>query len=206
MPATSNLTSVSLANKVSKKHEQWLEKMPQLENSEAKLLELIERCYSVFLAGTATVRDLALEFNVPLEIISAWAREGKWLRRRDDFRQELLVNLEMEYAQFIRENRVKTAQDIVEKLQPKIGQIGDAISTALDLGEYTNVRRLAESLKHVSDIVTKTVGLDSPIPTSDRPALQKSADDTGAKQPFFNINTRGPVQITPPSEEKIIDV
>jgi hypothetical protein len=205
----SNVSSNALATRVSKKHEQWLEKLPQLEGNEARLLELIERCYSTFLAGTAGVRDLALEYNIPVEVIATWAREGKWLRRRDDFRQELLVSTEMDYAEFIRKNRVKTAEEIVAKLQPKIGEISDAIATALSLGEYTNVRRLAESLKHVSDIVTKTVGLDAPIPVSDRPAMQKGSDDSGVKQPFFNINTRGPVQITPAreeQEEKVIDV
>lgn len=211
MPATSNLTSKALVTKVSKKHEEWLEKMPQLENNEAKLLALVEKCYSSFLSSTASVRDLAVEYNVPIEVMAAWAREGRWLRRREEFRQELLVNVEMDYADFVRKNRVKTAEEIVGNLGPKIGQIGEAISTALDLGEYTNVRRLAESLKHVSDIVSKAVGLDAPMPSSERTLVQKTAEEINAKQPFFNINTRGPVQISQGKpeeerEEKVIDI
>lgn len=205
-----SLSSNSLMQKTSKKHEKWLERLPQLEGNEAKLLTLVEKCYSAFLAGTASIKDLAVEFNVPVDVMSSWAREGKWLRRREDFRQELLVNVEMEYADFVRQKRVRTAEDIVENLGPRIGQIGEAIGTALELGEYTNVRRLAESLKHVSDIVTRTVGLDAPLPTSDRPNIQKMEDESGGKPAFFSLNHRGPLNIVTPKEEEkkaeVIDV
>jgi len=195
-----------LVKRMEQKYQDWLDRLPHLENDEARLLDLISKCYSSFLAGSADLKQLAVDFNLPVDIVAHWAREGKWLSRREDFRQELLVNVEMDYAEFVRRERVKTAEEIISKLQPKIGNIAEAIDTALSLGEYTNVRRLAESLKHVSDIVTKAVGLDAPLPQSERTnqARLMAADQT--KQPFFNINTRGPVQITQAKEEKIVDV
>lgn len=207
----SDLKSAALTQKVANRHADWLERLPHLENDEARLLQLIEKCYTSFLSGNGTAKDVAVEYNIPVDLVSTWARQGKWMRRREEFRQELLVNVEMDYAEFVRKNRVRIAEEIVAGVGPRISQISDAIQSALDSEEYKYVRSLSESLKHVSELVTKAVALDGNLPSSDRPNIQQLGDEPGAKPAFFNINTQGPVQISPNQgepkpEEKVIDV
>jgi hypothetical protein len=209
MHEKTNLNSKALTQKSAKRYDAWFERMPQLERTEAKLLSLIEKCYSTFLSGTSSVQEIATEFNIPVDILATWSREGKWMKRREEFRQELLVNVEMDYANFVKRNRVKVAEEIVREVKPRLGQLSQAIGAALDSGDYKYVRSLSESLKHVSDLVTKTVGLDAPLPTSDRPNIQQ-VEGEAIKPAFFSINAKGPVQIssnesTKEKEQPVID-
>lgn len=216
-----NPDNTALTRKSSKVHDEWLARLPALNNDEAKLLALMAECYNTFLAGAKGTRELSVEFNIPLDLLNDWARRGKWLQRRDDLRQELLVSVEIEYADFVRRERVGTAEEIVRSVRPLITTIAVAIERALtpdadgfiDENKATvSARRLAESLKHISDVVSKAVGLDAPMPQSDRVAMVPGKQDSGqqAKPAFFNINTSGPVSIGPggaPAEEKAaIDV
>jgi hypothetical protein len=202
-------STTAIVKQSSKQNQEWLDKMPQLENDEKRMLAIMDQCYNAFLAGSETIRELAVKQDIPYDVIHSWAKGGKWVERRELFRQELLVNVEMEYAEFVRRERVATAQEVVESVRPLIKDIAEGIASAVQQDNTVAVRRLAESLKHVSDIVSKAVGLDAPLPQSDRPAVAKNAIEEGGKQPFFNINTQGPVSITPgtaPEERKVIDV
>lgn len=198
----------SLVRKASNTTQAWLDKMPQLENDERRLLALIDQCYNSFLSGSRDLRALAVEFGVPHDVLNEWSRRGKWLQRRDDFRQELLVNVEMAYAEFVKQERVNTAKEIVDNVRPLIGDIASGLSAATQNNDTTAVRRLAEALKHVSDIVSKAAGLDAPMPQSDRPVTAKAEAQENVKPPFFNITAKGPVTISSDKqpEEKTIDV
>jgi hypothetical protein len=194
-------STTAIVKQSSRQNQEWLDKMPQLENDEKRMLAIMDQCYNAFLAGSDTIRELAVKQDIPYDVIHAWAKGGKWVERRELFRQELLVNVEMEYAEFVRRERVGTAQEIVDSVRPLIRDIAEGLASAVQQDNTVGVRRLAEALKHVSDIVSKAVGLDAALPQSDRPAVAKNVTEEGGKQPFFNINTQGPVSITPAKEE-----
>jgi len=198
-------STTAIVKQSSKQNQEWLDKMPQLENDEKRMLALMDQCYNAFLAGSETIRELAVKQDIPYDVIHAWAKSGKWVERRELFRQELLVNVEMEYAEFVRRERVGTAQEIVDSVRPLIKDIAEGIASAAQQENTVAVRRLAEALKHVSDIVSKAVGLDAPMPQSDRPADAKNAAPEGGKQPFFNINV-GPPAVVRPAEAKPVEV
>jgi len=181
----------------------WLIQMPQLADDETKMLELMRQAYNAYLSTDASLRDVAVKFNIPIAVLHDWDKMGKWSDRRMAFRNELLLDAERSYLAFVKDNRTATAQEIVTEVRPLISKMALHMSAMMDSGDdplakyeidTVGLRRMAEALKYVSDIVSKAVGLDSPLPQMAKTETEKT-EATSGKMPFLNMNVRGPVTI-----------
>lgn len=186
-----------------------LERLPALQGDERKLMTLVSDLYQDFLASGKNLRDLALEYHVPVDIVLSWAKEGRWVERRDIFRNELMVDLEIDYAKFIKDNRTKAAQSILDAIGPRLTSLADGLDAAIRENKSTDVRRYAEAAKAMADIVTKITGLDTPL----QPMTVKTevVEDKGGGKPAWVINATGPISIDPagvPADEgaNVIDI
>lgn len=177
-----------------------LARLPALGNDEKRLMKLIGEVYQDFIGTDQALRDLAIKHAVPADMVLSWARAGKWVERRETFRNELMVNLELDYAKFVKDNRTATANQILEALGPKLNVLADALGEAAEAHDSVGVRRYAEATKAIADVVTKIVGLDMSL-TPASFAKEEQAGAAGGKPPWV-INAAGPVSIAPANRVK----
>lgn len=201
LPATRRDAAVTLAEENRRlQSADWLLQLPQLNGDEQKMIELQRQCYNAFLAKEVSLRDVAVQFSVPMAVLSDWAKLGKWSDRRLALRNDLLVQVEQEYLEFVKSNRVQTASGILESVNPLVEKIAKAMGETLDAGpgpvNTIDLRRFAEALKSVSDIVQQAVALSGALPVPVKPEQEKSVGDgPGGKPAFFRMDVNGPVNI-----------
>lgn len=176
----------------------WLAQMPELNEDEGALLNLIQDCYKDFLVSGDSIKDLAARRSLPITVLVAWVRAGKWMDRRREFRDDLAQLVEMDYLEVLRSSRKEVVKTMITKLNPIVEVLSQRMAEAGEAGDSHEARRLSEAIKNIGEIVLRAAAITGNPPETAAAPKPGAADADGStrKQPFFRIDSRGPVSIT----------
>lgn len=160
------------------------------------------RALEMYLTTDLTLTDMSIDLEVPEKVIATWAREDKWVAKREALEQEFLLRAENSYRRFMAEKRTDVAkrhERVAEKLEKAIE---DTIQQRLDDGEVSEstLKRLAEALSSVTGVSARAVGIGTA--TSDMARRQEEAR-AQQRQPIVMIGIGG--TLPPETSIKVIE-
>jgi len=115
------------------------------------------RAYELYLHSGGDMTDIALQLQVPRNVVAKWACDGKWSKRKEILALEIMKAAEFKYRDFMLTNRMGTVErhvrigakleEAVEKLLQKL-EDNQSVSS-------TEVRRLADALSSVAAVTAR---------------------------------------------------
>jgi len=119
------------------------------------------RALELYLTTDLTMTDISIELHVPEKVVSTWAKEDKWLAKKEALEQEFVMRAENSYRRFVAEKRTGVAERherIAGKLEKAIEETIEQRVANGDVPEAT-LKRLAEALSSVTGISARAVGI-----------------------------------------------
>jgi len=152
------------------------------------------RAYELYLHSGGDMTDIALQLQVPRNVVAKWACDGKWSKRKEILALEIMKAAEFKYRDFMLTNRMGTVErhvrigakleEAVEKLLQKL-EDNQSVSS-------TEVRRLADALSSVAAVTARASGVSDHDIGSD--LLVGDKGKANGKQPLVVIGL-GPSMI-----------
>lgn len=130
--------------------------------------ETMGKIYEAYLTSKLTVRELSVEYGVPVRTIVDMIDRYGWAQRKAQLDLEELGKVDGRYRKFVAEKKQPVAErqlavsdkliELLDKLLTDAGKSEDGRVSA------TELRRIAEALKSAADVGARVVGLsDTPV-------------------------------------------
>lgn len=169
--------------------------------------KIMGQAYSLFLESDRDLFDIAIELNLPREVLATWVKRGGWIDRKKQITNDYLRAAEDKYRQYLIQQRLPALMRHQKIGQGLEGMILDVIEKAIAEGKTldpTAIRRLAEAFSSSANVTAKVAELAK---KEDKEAEARAAGKREAKQPLIVIGG-GPVNVTVTenaSEEQVRD-
>ncbi len=162
-------------------------------SSVEEMMDVLSRAHDLYISGEASsaVHLSRLVPELPVEVSRHLVNAMGWRDKREKHLEELRTAADIGYADMIRERRVTVAGTMIDTFLPALEKLGAEIKTALDAGDSSTVRRLAESLTHIANPVMTSAAVDGKVPELSRKDVTEGVKS--GKQPWINVTTTGPV-------------
>lgn len=145
------------------------------------------KAYELYLSSDLAPTEIALTLAIPTETLLTWAKQGAWMKRRQDIETSLMLSAESAYRKFIVQNRMEVLERhlrVSKKLEELAEKLADDLNEGrpVDKNVSMTLKRLAESLSSVTGISARAAAIN------DRPEVLPRQEGGSSKRPLVVLN------------------
>jgi len=128
--------------------------------------EVKAKAYELFLTTALDLTDIALSLNLPRTVVSAWSKQGDWLKRKHEIEVELFRSADDKYRRFLIEKRVPTLERHLV-LSAKVEELIETMATSLKEGKErltpVALEKLAKALASATSVSARAAGINDAL-------------------------------------------
>lgn len=173
----------------------YKEKCPEFMGTMEEFMTTVGKMSEKYIQNAKTVQELCEEFpSIPARVIRHMIRSMKWDSVREENMRQVYYATALQNLEYIRANQHRVANEITAAYLPKLNTLAPMLQEAINSGDSVAVRRITESIKHLSDVVTGAVTAGSALPGAPD-WLSKGNDGGEGQKTWLQLIAKGPVNV-----------
>jgi hypothetical protein len=142
--------------------------------------------YKKFINDSCDLTDIAIDLGVPKKVVVGWARDGKWVKRKEELERTLMREADAKFVSFRAQHKLPEAKRQMELTTDLENLLAAVIKVQAskdpeDLN-INDLKRLTEALEKATNVGARLVNI-----TDDTSGPQVVATGPAGKQPLVVI-------------------